>query len=42
MLLADRGALVEVVRMNDLMKLALLLIVAPTCWHDIKMMEDVR
>lgn len=28
--------------MNDLMKLALLLFVAPTCWHDIKMMGDVR
>jgi len=28
--------------MNRIMKLALLLIVAPTCWHDIKMMEDMR
>ena len=32
----------EGVRMNDLMKLALLLFVATTCWHDIKMMGDVR
>ncbi len=28
--------------MNELMKLVLLLVIAPTCWHDIKMMEDVR
>jgi hypothetical protein len=28
--------------MNDLMKLALLLIVAPTCWHDLMMMGDMR
>jgi len=27
--------------MDELMRLALLL-VAPTCWHDIKMMEDMR
>jgi len=29
-------------RMSDLMRLAMLLFVAPTCWHDIKMMGDVR
>ena len=30
-----------VLLMNDLIKLALLLFIAPTCWHDIKMMGDV-
>ena len=28
--------------MNELMKIALLLFVAPTCWHDIKVTGDVR
>jgi len=28
--------------MDELMKLVLLLIVAPTCWHDLTMMGDVR
>jgi len=28
--------------MDDLMKLALLLIVAPTCCHDLTMMGDMR
>jgi len=28
--------------MNELMKIALLLFVAPMCWHDIKMMGDMR
>jgi len=31
-----------VLLMNDLMKWALLLFVAPTCWHDIMMMGDMR
>ena len=28
--------------MNELMKIALLLIVAPTCWHDLTVMGDMR
>jgi len=28
--------------MNELMKWALLLFVAPTCWHDLTMMGDMR
>ncbi len=32
----------EGVRMSDLMKWALLLFVAPTCWHDLTMMGELR
>ena len=32
----------RVLLMNDLMKLALLLVIAPTCWHDLTMMGELR
>ena len=28
--------------MNELMRLAILLVVAPTCWHDLTMIGDMR